>query len=122
MSENDFEEMEKFLLPLAFAEFNVKRSGSIQTRITWQVRAFIRCIYSVNTPILLQDITFITIAEYSIMMHIRPKIIPNLLSRVDLHHILGVEIHRWLLHLQDNNRLPGTYERFTGKFIPNDKV
>ena len=90
--------------------------------ITWEVRAFIRCIYLVNQPILLQDITFIVIEEMSLMMNFPPYNTTTLENRDQFLFILGAEIHRWFLHLGENNKLPGIYERFTGKYIPNNNV
>ncbi len=132
MSENDFNELEKFLLPFAFDRYKTDNplaklaiglnQNRFNTMITWEVRAFIRCIYSVNQPILLQDITFIVIAEMSLMMNFPPYNTTTLGNRDQFLFILGAEIHRWFLHLEENNKLPGIYERFTGKYIPNNKV
>ncbi len=129
MSENDFEEMEKFLLPFALsryearggmAKFALKLAGKrLQTMVTWQVRAFIRCIHLVNQPILLQDITFVVITEISVMMNFPPYNQPGLIeNRSEMPLTLGPEIHRWFIHLVENDKLPGTYERFTGIFVP----
>ncbi len=130
MSENDFEEMEKFLLPFAqsryqaksgIAKFAMKIAGKrIQTMVTWQVRAFIRCIYLVNEPIMLQDVTFIVISELSVMMHFPPYNATGIIeNRAEMPLSIGAEIHRWFIHLIENDMLPGTYERFTGRFVPN---
>lgn len=129
MSENDFEEMEKFLLPFALAryeaksgiaKFAMKLAGKrLHTMVTWQIRAFIRCIHLVNQPILLQDITFIVIAEMSVMMNLPPYNTTTLENRAEMPLVLGAEIQRWFIHLIENDMLPGTYGRFTGIFIPN---
>ena len=90
--------------------------------VTWEVRAFIRCIYMVNEPIFLQDITFITISEVSLMMNYPPYNQTGIIeNRAEMPLSMGAEIHRWFLHLQENNKLPGNYERFTGKYMPNNK-
>ena len=132
MSENDFNELEKFLLPFALGRYETNNplaklaiglnKNKFQNLIIWEVRAFIRCIYLVNQPILLQDITFIVIAEMSLMMNFPPYNTTTLENRGEFIFILGAEIHRWFLHLGENNKLPGIYERFTGKYIPNNKV
>ena len=129
MSENDFEEMEKFLLPFALAryeakggivKFAMKLAGKrLHTMVTWQIRAFIRCIHLVKQPILLQDITFIVIAEMSVMMNFPPYNTTTLENRSEFPLVLGAEIQRWFIHLIEYDKLPGTYERFTGIFIPN---
>lgn len=129
MSENDFEDMEKFLLPFAkaryearsgMAKFALKLAGKrLQTMVTWQVRAFIRCIYLVKQPILLQDITFIVITEMSVMMNFPPYNTATLENRSEFPLTLGPEIHRWFIHLDENDKLPGTYVRFTGRYSPN---
>ncbi len=133
MSENDFNELEKFLLPFALARYEAKGAlikamisiakNRIQTMVTWQVRAFIRCIYSVNESIHLQEITFIVISELSLMMNFPPYNRTGIIeNRTEMPFSIGAEIHRWFIHLQENNKLPGTYTRFTGRFVPNKKV
>ena len=132
MSEEDFNELEKFLFPFAIsryqaksgiAKFAMKIAGKrLNTMVTWQVRAFIRCIYLVNQPIFLQDITFIVISEMSLMMDFPPFNQTGLIeNRSEMPLSIGSEIHRWLIHLQENDKLPGSYERFTGRFVPNIK-
>ena len=105
------------------AKFAMKLAGKrLQTMVTWQVRAFIRCIYLVNQPILLQDITFVVITEMSVMMNFPPYNTTTLENRAEMPLVLGAEIQRWFIHLIENNKLPGTYERFTGIFVPNAKA
>ena len=42
-------------------------------------------------------------------------------NRTEMPLSMGTEIYIWFLHLQENGKLPGIYERFTGKYIPINK-
>jgi hypothetical protein len=142
MSENEIQELEELVLPFALErfDFNSYQSnfpmsrmmksmaksmvGNVITEyVTWLVRAFVRCLLSVLTEIYLKDLAAITLAEASYMGGIGPFGYFNRMyggsggDRGGSEVQIEAEVHVWLLYLLDNNKLPGIYERFTGRYF-----
>ncbi len=136
MSEQEIEELEKFLVPYVLERFNQKFARSVVgvlgsvikgkkegvlEFISFLARACVRCLMSTSNEIYLKDIASVVFAEACLVKDLPPirfrewwsehsefyNPIPTLLS----------EIHRWLIYLEENGKLPGNYERFTGKFV-----
>lgn len=136
MSEQEIEELEKFLIQFVIERFSQKNARSVVNVLSsgipgkkeevfeflsFLARAFIRCIISTKEYIYLKDITSVVFAEACMAKDLQPiyfimswsdssafyNPIPTMLS----------EIHRWLIYLEENGKLPGKYERFTGKFV-----
>ena len=86
------------------------------------VRAFVRCLYYSKGEMFLRDIAAITRAEANFLME-QPLYAFGSTAQVQLseqvENLIDNEIHRWILILAENNKLPpgSEYHRFTGKFI-----
>ncbi|NPD89840.1 MAG: hypothetical protein HGN29_14095 [Asgard group archaeon] len=145
MSEREIKELEDLLLPFALERYNfdnykmnmpmsrmmksmVKSMaksmvGNIITeQVTWLVRSFIRCLISISDEIYLKDLAAITLAEASYMAGIGPygpfhRSFGSGGDRGGSEVQIEAEVHVWLLYLLDNNKLPGIYERFTGRYF-----
>jgi len=145
LNEDELKTLEEFLLPYALKRFSydsyqtnfplAKMAQSmakglmgdfLNEYVTWMVRAFVRCLFSISNEIYLKDLAAITLAEGSYMAQIGPwgpfamrhgTTSPD--GRESMEVTLEAEVHAWLLHLQDNNKLPGVYERFTGRYFLN---
>lgn len=134
MSEKLIEELEEFLLPYALNRYDVSNhplGGVVKTimggrieqlnqYVTWLVRAFIRCILSTEKDLYLKDIVTVMMAEAYKMMNftpIRNIHTQNLEDLAGLKILLEGEVHNWLLELEEQEMLPGYYERFTGYYI-----
>ena len=143
MSEDELKKIEEFLLPFALKrfDFNSYQTGfplakMAQTMakgmmgefmneyVTRMVRAFVRCLFSISDEIFLKDLAAITLAEGSYMAQIGPwgpfamrygSTSPE--GRESMEVTLEAEVHAWLLHLQESKKLPGVYERFTGRYF-----
>ena len=121
MSEIELGELEGFLYAFALGRYFNKRANvlgikKLMRKITkCQVVAFIRCIELSNVPISFTDLTMIVDAETYSMMNFIPR---DGYGTAFTPEQLGREIHQWLLYLQENRKLPGIYERYTGRFIP----
>lgn len=134
MSEKLIEELEEFLLPYALNRYDVSNhplGGVVKTimggrieqlnqYVTWLVRAFIRCILSTEKDLYLKDIVTVMMAEAYKMMNftpIRNIHTQNLEDLAGLKILLEGEVHNWLLELEEQEMLPGYYERFTGYYV-----
>ncbi len=133
ISQKLIQELEEFLIPYVMNRYDFENTvmGAIfgklfkgpmdlQKRfITFLARALIRCILSVNDEMYLNDISTIVMSEAYVMMEFTA--IKNI-HRPEVENVAGEkiilenEIHAWLLHLQDNEKLPGRYERFIGLY------
>ena len=88
----------------------------------WLVRTFVRCIVNIEKEIYLKDITAIIVAEANLATEAPPFKVKvsynffNTFESLDFKLFLESEVHRWLVYLQEKGKLPGNYERFTGKF------
>ena len=82
-------------------------------------KSFLWCIQSVSGKIHLQEITTVSIAEatyerglYNLLGNL---VIGQRKLRIEeIIPFLPGEIHNWLLFLQNNGKLTGNYNRFTG--------
>ncbi len=141
MSEREIKEIEDLLLPFALERYNwdnyksnmpmsrmmksIAKSmvGNIVTeQVTWLVRSFVRCLLSVSGEIFLKDLAAITLAEASYIAGIGPfgpfnKSYGGGGDRGGSEVQIEAEVHVWFLFLIDNNKLPGIYERFTGRYF-----
>ena len=128
MSDREVEELEQILLPFALARFDLDNYKSnfpmgkmamniakrmmgnwINDYVTWLVRAFTRCL---------------VLAEASFMQGIGPWGPFQMQmgqagggDRSAMEPQVETEAHAWLLHLQEIDKLPGMYERFTGRYF-----
>ncbi len=129
--------IEQFLIPYASDRLN-QESGkhvlNILTRTvyrkfldyyTWMIKAFARCIIDVKGEIYLRDIITIIIAEANLATDAPPFTVilssnfHKTFDSLDFKTFLESEVHRWLVYLQEKNKLPGIYNRFTGKYEKN---
>ena len=135
MAEQIYEELEKFLTPYVIDRFNQKSAKQVVSVlkrtahkqvidfITWLTRAFVRCITNVSEDIYLKDIVAVIIAEANLAIDSPPFRLLisynffDTFESIDFRIMLESEVHRWLVYLQENQKLPGVYERFTGRFI-----
>ena len=141
MSDAEINDLENFLTPFALKRFDF---GSYKTNIpmgrfaqkmaksmmgdwinnyvTWLVRAFVRCLFNIGDEIYLKDLAAITLAEASYMAGIGPfgpfqQQMGAGSDRSGSEIQMEAEIHVWMLHLQEEGKLPGIYERFTGRYF-----
>ena len=144
MSEHEVEELEEILIPFALSRFDfdnyktnfpmgrmamnmAKRmmGNWINDYVTWLVRAFTRCLVNVSDEIYLKDLAAVVLAEASFMQGIGPwgpfqmQMGTGGGDRSAMEPQVETEAHAWLLHLQEIGKLPGVYERFTGKYSLN---
>ncbi|NHJ25331.1 MAG: hypothetical protein EAX89_12190 [Candidatus Lokiarchaeota archaeon] len=135
MAEDNFEELEHFLMPYAIGRFEEKSvkglKGVLKRMITkdfmdylaWVVRAFVRCICTVEESLHIKEILTIVLAEANLASNAPPfiiKVSDNFLDTfdsIDLKTMMESEVHRWLVYLQESSKLPGKYNRFTGKYV-----
>lgn len=128
------ESIEQFLIPFAtdrLTQKSAKKVMSILKRTvykefidfhTWMIKAFTRCVFEVEGTIYLKDIVTIIIAEANLATDAPPFRIQlannffDTFDALDFKAFLESEVHRWLVYLQENNKLPGRYNRFTGKY------
>ena len=143
MSEQEVERLEKELIPFALKRFDMDSYHSnfpmakmamgmakrmmgdwLNDYVTWLVRAFIRCLLNVGDEIYLKDLGAVVAAEANYMSGIGPmgpfqqqNMAQGSGNRAGTENLVETEIHVWLLHLQEENMLPGNYERFTGRYF-----
>ena len=145
MSEQEVEKLEKLLIPFALSRFDPdnyktafpmsKMAMNMAKRmmgnwmdeyVTWLVRAFVRCLLNVNKEIYIKDLGAVVAAEANYMSGIGPFGFFQQQSmaqgqgsgnRAGTESLVETEVHVWLLHLQEQNELPGIYERFTGRYF-----
>ena len=137
MAELSAESLEQILSPFVTERFNQKEARGIKGILKktvnnhiddyfiWLVRAFVRCIVNIENEIYIKDITSIIVAEANLATEAPPfkvKVSYNFFDTfesLDFKLFLESEVHRWLVFLQEKGKLPGRYERFTGKFKKN---
>ncbi|MEA2069684.1 MAG: hypothetical protein U9O98_00160 [Asgard group archaeon] len=135
MSKKLIQEVEEILVPYVKARFNIEQSplGEIakalasgyvkryEEFVTWQARAFVRCIISTQQELNLNDIADVIFSEAYNMMEFTPvrnAFQNNLETLAASKIILEAEIHNWFLYLEEKEMLLGEYNRFTGYFTP----
>lgn len=129
--------IEQFLIPYATDRLNQKSAKSVKNILkqtvhkefldyyTWMIKAFARCVFDVEGDIYLRDIITIIIAEANLATDAPPfkvMLANNFFSTfdaMDFKAFLESEVHRWLVYIQENSKLPGKYNRFTGKYEKN---
>ncbi|GAH38188.1 unnamed protein product [marine sediment metagenome] len=134
MAELSAESLEQFLSLFVQERFSQKEArgikGILKRTVTehiddyliWLVRTFVRCIVNIENEIYIKDITAIIVAEANLATEAPPfkvKVSYNFFDTfesLDFKLFLESEVHRWLVYLQEKGKLPGNYERFTGKF------
>ena len=137
MGELSAESLEQFLSPFVEERFSQKEARDVKgilkrtvnkqidDYLIWLVRAFIRCIVNVENEIYIKDITAIIVAEANLATDAPPFKVEvsynffDTFESLDFKLFLESEVHRWLVYLQEKGKLPGNYERFTGKFKKN---
>ncbi len=137
MAELSAESLEQFLSSFVQERFSQKEAKGIKgilnrtvsehfdDYLIWLVRAFVRCIVKVENEIYIKDITSIIVAEANLATDAPPfkvKVSYNFFDTfesLDFKLFLESEVHRWLVYLQEKGKLPGNYERFSGKFKKN---
>ncbi len=137
MAELSAESLEQFLSSFVQERFSQKEAKGIKgilnrtvsehfdDYLIWLVRAFVRCIVNVENEIYIKDITSIIVAEANLVTDAPPfkvKVSYNFFDTfesLDFKLFLESEVHRWLVYLQEKGKLPGNYERFSGKFKKN---
>ena len=141
MSDAEINDLENFLLPFALKRFDLDSYTSkipmgrfaknlaksmmgnwVNDYVTWLVRAFARCLFNIGDEIYLKDLSAITLAEASYMAGIGPfgpfqQQMGAGTDRSSSEIQIEAEVHVWLLHLQEEGKLPGVYERFTGRYF-----
>ncbi len=134
MAELSAESLEQFLSPFVQERFSQKEARGIKwilnrtvtehfdDYLIWLVRTFVRCIVNIEKEIYIKDITAIIVAEANLATEAPPFKVKvsynffNTFESLDFKLFLESEVHRWLVYLQEKGKLPGNYERFTGKF------
>lgn len=134
MAELSAENLEQFLSQFVQERFSQKETRDIkgilnrtvsahfEDYLIWLVRAFVRCLVNVENEIYIKDITSIIVAEANLATDAPPfkvKVSYNFFDTfesLDFKLFLESEVHRWLVYLQEKGKLPGNYERFSGKF------
>ena len=129
--------IEQFLIPYATDRLNQKSAKTVKSILertvhkefldyyAWMIKAFARCVFDLEGEIYLRDIITIIIAEANLATDAPPfrvMLANNFLSTfdaMDFKAFLESEVHRWLVYLQENSKLPGKYNRFTGKYEKN---
>ena len=136
MSEQEIEELENFLIQFVIERFSQKNARSVVSVLTSAIpgkekgvfefisflaRALIRCIISTKENIYLKDISSVVFAEACVAKDLPPiRFRDRWSERSEFYNQIPTilsEIHRWLIYLEENGKLPGKYERFTGKFV-----
>ncbi|NHJ49878.1 MAG: hypothetical protein FK733_18945 [Asgard group archaeon] len=134
MSEKLIKELEDFLIPYALDRYDVSNSplGGIaktfmrrmietgENYVVWIARALVRCIVSVEKEMYLKDIVSVVLSEGYVMMGFTPMRHPGTTEIEDLagQKVLAEhELHNWLIHLQEAEKLPGRYNRFIGLYV-----
>lgn len=137
MAELSAENLEQFLSQFVQERFSQKEAKDIkgilnrtvsahfEDYLIWLVRAFVRCLVNIENEIYIKDITSIIVAEANLATDAPPfkvKVSYNFFDTfesLDFKLFLESEVHRWLVFLQEKGKLPGNYERFSGKFKKN---
>ena len=125
MSEEEYLRLKDFLLPFVLERYKEPAVNAEFRRIIEDItKAFLWCLVSIPDEMHLQEIATISIAEafYERGLY---NLMNNLVmgsKTVSIESVISVfpgEIHNWLLFLQNNGQLKGTYNRFTGIYKAN---
>ncbi len=120
MVENKYQSLKEFLIPFVMERYRSPNVNDEFKRIIEDLaKSFLWCILSVSGKIHLQEITTVSIAEatyerglYNLLGNL---VIGQRKLRIEeIIPFLPGEIHNWLLFLQNNGKLTGNYNRFTG--------
>lgn len=129
--------IEQFLIPYATDRLNQKSAKTVRSILkrtvhkefldyyVWMIKAFTKCIFDIEGEIYLKDIITIIIAEANLATDAPPFRVMlannffDTFDSMDFKAFLESEVHRWLVYLQENSKLPGKYNRFTGKYEKN---
>ena len=120
MLEKEIQELEEILLPFALGRLGKKFvSKKFNRFFEWIVRAYVRCLFNITDEIHLLEITTVAIAEAYYMDEIKifsiyDSVIKQFTSTGT--QMASGEIHHWFIYLQEKGKLPGIYNRFTGKY------
>ncbi len=124
MIEKNYQELRDFLVPFLQDRYRSPTVNDELRRVIEDIaKSFLWCILSVSGRLHLQAITTISIAEATyergLYNSLRPLTIGSKdIGLAELIPLLPGEIHNWLLFLQNNGKLQGTYDRFTGVYSP----
>jgi hypothetical protein len=128
MDEKELEKIEEILFISVEQRFGkmfkmmLYRKQKIKDLFMILVKAFVRCLYYAEDEMFLKDIAAIIRAEAIYVMD-EPLIAIGGTSQMVLSeqfaNVIDNEIHRWIMILAENNKLPpgSEYHRFTGKFV-----
>lgn len=122
MIEQKYQELRAFLIPFVMERYKAPNVNDEFLKVIEDLaKSFLWCILSVKGRLHLQAITTISFAEatyergmYNLLG--TPTIGTKKIGLNELYPLLPGEIHNWLLFLQNNGKLNGTYDRFTGIF------
>ena len=120
MSEKEIQELEDILIPFALKSLGILPMGrKFKLFFEWLVRAYIRCLFNITDEIHLNEITTVVIAEAYFMDDVRVfSMYGGYIKQFTAlgNQFAAGEIHKWFIHLQELGKLPGVYNRFSGKF------
>ena len=128
MDEKELEKIEEMLFISVEERFGrmfrmvLYRKQKVKDFFTILVKAFVRCLYYAEDEMFLKDIAAIIKAEAIYVMD-EPLIAFGSTAQMQLseqlENVIENEVHRWIMILAENNKLPpgSEYHRFTGKFV-----
>jgi len=120
MIEETYQKLKKFFVPFVMERYRSPNVNEEFRRIIEDIaKSFLWCILSVSGKLHLQAISTITVAEATYergMYNLQGTLTigSRKLGVEQLVPLIPSEIHNWLLFLQNNGKLVGTYDRFTG--------
>ncbi len=125
MIEEKYKELREFLIPFVMDRYRSPTVNEEFRKIIEDIaKSFLWCILSVSGRLHLQAIATISIAEatyergmYNLLGTL--SIGSRNLGVEELIPLLPGELHNWLLFLQNNGKLVGNYNRFTGIYNSN---
>ncbi len=120
MLEKEIKELEEILVPYAVGRLGkMFVSKKFKRFFEWIVRAYVRYLFNISDEIHLLEITTVAVAEAYYMDEIRIfNIYDGVIKQFTTTgtQMVAGEIHNWFIYLQENGKLPGIYNRFTGKY------
>ncbi|MCE7749294.1 MAG: hypothetical protein GPJ51_12970 [Candidatus Heimdallarchaeota archaeon] len=120
MLEKEIQELEEILLPFAVGRLGkMFVSKKFKRFFEWIVRAYVRCLFNITDEIHLLEITTVAIAEAYYMDEIKIfNVYDTVIKQFTTSgtQMASGEIHQWFIYLQEKEKLPGIYNRFTGKY------
>ncbi|MHA1116257.1 MAG: hypothetical protein ACTSRR_10020 [Candidatus Heimdallarchaeaceae archaeon] len=146
MSEKLIIELEELLIPYALERFSFQNNPAAQMIasnplfksmikktltqaedyisefVSWLCKAFVRVIVSTDISIKLSDIASVILAESYLMMDLPPYGYVSSSKdgdKSDAKVMVEIEVHRWFVFLENEGKLPGRYNRFTGIYSTN---